>query len=901
MREIWGSGAYLGKILLALVIGAGLAGCADDDDNRSPLPPATSTQAVPVATATRTLTPAVPATATPTATQPATATATAEPTATATATVEPTATATVAGGRVVNISPGANDQETLLLALIEARRGDIIQLAAGTYNFNGQLSLDVDDVTLRGAGMTETILSFAGQTSGAEGLLVQADGFVIEDLAIEDTPGDLLKILGCDGLTIRRVRGEWTNGPDSGNGAYGFYPIECRDVLIEESIVIGASDAGIYVGQCENVIVRRNLAQYNVAGIEIENTVDADVYENLAINNTGGLLVFNLPGLPFVDGRRTRVYDNLIYANNTPNFAPPGTTVSAVQAGTGLMILANDDVEVFRNEFRDNGTAHVLLISFNTAALIGGFRTSDPNYDKWSEGIFLTDNEYSGGGTSPDPATRELIGGIVGGVPFPDILFDGDIDRRKLVDGSLPPALRSCVQEENATFYNIDLSNAGAGASPDLGPFDCTLERLPMVTIPGVGEPSGPIPTPQVTDTPAPTATPTPGRIVQLAPGANDQDTILLALIDARPGDVIELAAGTYNLTGQLSLDVDDVTLRGQGMEETILSFAGQTSGAEGLLVNADRFVIEDLAIEDSPGDLLKVLGCEDLIIRRVRGEWTNGPDANNGAYGFYPIECRNVLIEDSIVRGASDAGIYVGQCHGVVVRGNTAEFNVAGIEIENTTDADVYDNLATNNTGGLLVFNLPGLPFVDGRRTRVYENRIYANNTPNFAPPGTTVSAVPAGTGVMILANDEIEIFANDFRDNGTTHILAISFNTAALVGGFRTTDPNYDKYSESLFILDNDFSGGGTAPDPAIAELIGGIVGGTPFPDILFDGDVDNRKFVDGMLPEALRLCIQAPAATFYDIDLRNGGGGASNDKTPFACTHPRLPAVSLGGLGD
>ena len=68
-----------------------------------------------------------------------------------------------------------------------------------------------------------------------------------------------------------------------------------------------------------NVIVRRNRAEYNVAGIEIENTIDADVYENVATNNTGGILVFNMPNLPQV-GERTRVFNNTVIDNNTENF-----------------------------------------------------------------------------------------------------------------------------------------------------------------------------------------------------------------------------------------------------------------------------------------------------------------------------------------------------------------------------------------------------------------------------------------------------------------------------------------------------------------------------------------------------------------------------------------------------
>lgn len=412
----------------------------------------------------------------------------------------------------------------------------------------------------------------------------------------------------------------------------------------------------------------------------------------------------------------------------------------------------------------------------------------------------------------------------------------------------------------------------------------------------GCGDDDDFLPVPgQPTNTPAMAATPTPVRVVSLAPGADDQETILTALIEAQPGDVIHLAAGTYRLTGQLSLDVDDVTLRGDGHDRTILSFAGQTTGAEGLLVNADNFVIENIGLEDSPGDLLKVVGSDGLTIRGVRAEWTNGPATENGAYGLYPVECRNVLIEDSIVRGASDAGFYVGQSHNIVLRRNLAEFNVAGIEIENSTDADVYENVATANAGGILVFNLPGLPFVDGRRTRVFENEIYENNTPNFARAGTAVSAVPTGTGLMVLANDQVEVFENDFRDNDTTHLLLISFRTAAAVGGFVSRDPNYDQFSEGIFVLDNSYEGGGTSPESSVGDLIEPIVG-SPFPNILYDGDEDRRKLVDGALPDALRLCIQEDDATFYDLDLPMLGGNASADLGPFDCTHERLPAVVL-----
>src|SRR5580658_2644455 len=206
---------------------------------------------------------------------------------------------------VVNVEAGPDFQKTLQGALIAAKPGAVIMLPAGKHQLDAQLSLTVPNVTIRGAGPDKTILSFTGQRAGASGMLATADGFTLEDLAIEDTKGDALKVNNSNGVTIRRVRTEWTGGPKETNGSYGIYPVQCKNVLIEESAAIGASDAGIYVGQSSNIIVRKSRAEKNVAGIEIENSVGADVYENVSTHNTGGILVFDLPDLPVKGGGHT--------------------------------------------------------------------------------------------------------------------------------------------------------------------------------------------------------------------------------------------------------------------------------------------------------------------------------------------------------------------------------------------------------------------------------------------------------------------------------------------------------------------------------------------------------------------------------------------------------------------
>src|SRR5207244_10567937 len=122
----------------------------------------------------------------------------------------------------------------------------------------------------------------------------------------------------------------------------------------------------------------------------------------------------------------------------------------------------------------------------------------------------------------------------------------------------------------------------------------------------------------------------------------------------------------------------------------------------------------------------------------------------------------------------------------------------VAGIEIENSQAADVYENTATGNTGGILVFNLPDLPVKDGHHTRVFNNNVVNNNLANFAPKGNMVAKVPAGTGVMVLATHHIEVFGNTIQNNGDASVSIISY----MVTGNPMKDNGYYPYTEAIHI---------------------------------------------------------------------------------------------------
>ncbi len=306
------------------------------------------------------------------------------------------------------------------------------------------------------------------------------------------------------------------------------------------------------------------------------------------------------------------------------------------------------------------------------------------------------------------------------------------------------------------------------------------------------------------------------------------------ALILAQPGDVIELGEGRIALTDGLSLDVDGVTLRGAGMDKSVLDFTGQQGAGEGLLVTSDNVTLHGFGIENPKGDGIKSKGADNIIYNAIRVEWTGGPKATNGAYGIYPVESTGVLVTRSKVIGASDAGIYVGQSRDITVRGNLVEFNVAGIEIENSRNALVENNIATRNTGGLLVFDLPGLPVMNGGNVILRKNVVKDNDTPNFAPPGNIVASVRRGTGVLVMANDGVLVEDNAFEGNATAHVMVIAYTQPY-------EDPRYNPYARNVIVGRNAFGRGGDDPQLDGAAMLLEAFGGA-LPPVLWDGIVED-----------------------------------------------------------
>lgn len=365
--------------------------------------------------------------------------------------------------------------------LILAEDGDVIDLPAGRITLNNTLSLDAkNNVTIRGAGVDKTILSFKGQKQGAEGIKVtNATNIVLQDFTIEDARGDLIKTQQVAGIVFRNITARWTGKPKKTNGSYALYPVQCSRVVIEYCTAVGASDAGIYVGQSDSVWVRHCTAYHNVAGIEIENTTNAWVHDNLSRNNTGGILVFDLPDLPKKRGGHVRVWNNTVTANNFRNFAPKGNIVGKVPPGTGIMILATRDVEIHGNQIRDNRTASTAIISY----YITENPIKDTAYVPYPSAISIHDNTYSPGKRMPTWKNKMgFLFWLKFGRRAPHILYDGIQNPDYLgADGVVRPEHRICVRNNtHGSFANLKADRKFKGISRDPKPYDCEFAAPPV-------------------------------------------------------------------------------------------------------------------------------------------------------------------------------------------------------------------------------------------------------------------------------------------------------------------------------------------------------------------------------------------------------------------------------------
>jgi uncharacterized repeat protein (TIGR03806 family) len=364
-------------------------------------------------------------------------------------------------GKTYTIEPGPDATAEMIAAMVAAVPGDTLSFGCGFFDLTTTLQLaNTEAIIIKGCGRDHTVLSFKNSDQQVGILAVNVRGLVVEDLTVADTDGNGFELRAVDHGTLRRVRAFWSSGggresptpitaenydtglmnvdcnnpatldprapenqgrPETRSadytvsdkaGRYGIYPVSSDNILVEDAESIGASDAGIYVGQTNNTIIRNSRAAFNVFGFEIENVQDGEYYGNLAECNTGGFLVYDLDGNLRQYGDRTRMYKNVSRMNNTYNFTEGGF-VANVPPGSGMITLSYDRIDIFENEFSDNNTAGIIHASY---ALFpeGAGRPTEKRIDFYTEGVHIWGNTFSNNGNQlPTATTNDLQKGDV--------------------------------------------------------------------------------------------------------------------------------------------------------------------------------------------------------------------------------------------------------------------------------------------------------------------------------------------------------------------------------------------------------------------------------------------------------------------------------------------------------
>ena len=216
--------------------------------------------------------------------------------------------------------------------------------------------------------------------------------------------------------------------------------------------------------------MRNNVMTLNVFGMEAENNIDVEIYDNEYTRNTVGLLVYDNAGVSRIkSGSNCKVYNNTFTNNNETNFAELGSSLAAdVPPGFGILYAATSALEITSNSFVDNECGGIIgvayfLVDFNF----------DPNADSsftfLNEDVYIHNNSFSsGGGVYNVPGILDRPAGplvwytfALNGNVRPDIF----LDQQDYTAGGAPYAGSRAVIEETSDVVILEANFVEAANS----------------------------------------------------------------------------------------------------------------------------------------------------------------------------------------------------------------------------------------------------------------------------------------------------------------------------------------------------------------------------------------------------------------------------------------------------
>ncbi len=288
------------------------------------------------------------------------------------------------------------------------------------------------------------------------------------------------------------------------------------------------------------------------------------------------------------------------------------------------------------------------------------------------------------------------------------------------------------------------------------------------------------------------------GQTIEVKEG----EKIQAAIAKAKPGDIIMVYPGIYKET--VYVDKENIRLYGVIENGKRPTLDGEKELNDAILYSGNGFVIENFTIKNYKGNGIMGQAGNNFVIKN---NWI----FDAGVYGIFPQFGKNGLVELNKLSGIEDAAIYIGMCDNVDVRTNEVFESVAGIEIENSRHCLVENNYVHDNAGGLLAFITPGLPIKTCYDVIFRHNFVVNNNHDNFGAPGSVVATIPPGTGIMILAADQVTVEDNFIANNKCYGIIIVDLQNAGI--SF-SNDEGIEPNPDNITILDNFMDNNGYNP---------------------------------------------------------------------------------------
>jgi parallel beta-helix repeat protein len=561
---------------------------------------------------------------------------------------------------------------TIQAAIDAATAGDVIEVAAGTYN---ERVIITKSLTLQGVNEGTTIIDGSTFASAGRGILINngVTNVTIQNLTVQNfigsdgnTHGGIYAIGSNNNLTVQHVTIKDNRGTStSGSGFYANGPIDnvILDHVTSSGHYPGARGIVIWNGLKSNITITNcEVFNNNCCGIELQDgTASGVTFENNLIYNNGdngiGIVGLQGPG------------ENLIKGNTLTNNGRFGIEVknpdgSGLTSGAGRIVVENNTVSrnIAITDLRD-----IAGIAVMRRGVLAG------NVDIPS-GVVVQNNTVSGYTQS---STSDGFGIVIGGMNHTvsgNTLSGNDVGLQQQA-GHLPYPADGDQSNLSDQYFGRDNSPVACGNTISGNNYSGNTADYREV--------GGPF---------------SSGMITNLTTGT-EYCSIQAAIDGATAGDVIEASAGTYNVTSTIVLN-KAITVTGPS--SGVATVQGTNASVVPVFeISSSNAVLQNLTITHNaiapglPNPWLELNNS--LVSIPATGTAMTGISILNNKI-FTPAQSGAMSTWNAVA-----LTVGTGAVSSINIEGNTVYNTRNGIIIQTGNVATVSNNVIFNTKGGIM------------------------------------------------------------------------------------------------------------------------------------------------------------------------------------------------------